>query len=65
MAIHDEAMGEVIGRDSNGHLITNNHADLKALHLTTELGAHRGSVLQGDGIHTSARHVRDLTFKLY
>ncbi len=38
MAKHDKTVGWIVGRNSHGHSIPNDDADIKLAHFATELG---------------------------
>ena len=60
MAVHDEAVGRIVGRDAYGHFISDDHTDIKAAHFSAKFRGYFNRVFElhfvdttGGGIHYS------------
>lgn len=65
VAESNEAMGRVIRRNPNSDLVSDNDADLKALHLSAQSGGDIYAIFQLDSVIPTASNVGDFALELY
>src|SRR4029077_3537439 len=64
-AINDDAASRIIGRQGDGHLVAENHANAMLAQLSAEMGEHLMAVLELDAEISRGEHFDHAPLKLY
>jgi len=64
-AVDDDSSRGIVGRQTNGDFVTEDHADAMLAELTAKVGKHLVSVLEFDAKIAGGQHLDDSALKLY
>src|SRR3990172_4551653 len=63
--MHDKSVRRIVGRTPHGDTVSNNHANLKTLHVPGEFRGDLRAVFQGHHVTASTRYIRNSAIKAY